>query len=111
MITELMASHAEMRGFLREVWPQVYFKCTGSRRAVYLSMLLLAKPEHGIDTELLVRDSYATIAELAGVSDQTVVNAIHDLLSVGLTEKRQPSRGRGNPAVYALIQDETVRER
>ena len=104
MMLQLMEAHAEMHGFVRKVWPEVYFKSSGSRRAVYLSMLLLAKPEQLKKSEdLLVNDSYATIAELAGVSEQTIINAVHDLLDAGLIEKREPSRGRGHPAVFALV--------
>jgi hypothetical protein len=79
----LMQSHDYMKDFAHFSLPNVLVKTKRSQRAVYLAMLLLARPEDG---QLVCDASHAEIASLAGLDRQTEVAATRDLVGLGLIE-------------------------
>jgi hypothetical protein len=79
----LMQAHDYMKDFTHRHLGKVLTQTKRSSRAVYLAMLLLARPEDG---DLICDASHAEIAMLAGVDRQTEVAATRKLEHVGLIE-------------------------
>jgi len=86
---ELMLTHDYMSDYVHRGLGRVIAHSRGSRRAVYLAMLLLAYPTEG---DLVCAQSTSLIAMLAGVTQVTATKSIKDLEAVGLIEVSPPAK-------------------
>ena len=87
---DLMLTHDYMKGYVHERLGHVIARSHGSRRAVYLAMLLLAYPTK--DDGFVCAESQSLIAMLAGVTQVTANRALKDLEELGLIEVSPPAK-------------------
>lgn len=101
---KLMRSHDYMDYYVYTRLGRVYLTTERSRRAVWMALLLMSEPNLNDDDDgpfLTTTASYSEIAIFAGITPETVQEALADLIDAEVIEVVNP--GKGSKNTYELI--------